>query len=270
VHLDLKPSNLMIFDGGCLKLIDMDGCVRAGTLVSKNDTSISFSPFYCAPEWARFLTQSTDKPLAVTPSLDVWSAAMTICEVVHLEEIMKSNYANLIESSSDEAGLLFMTWLGRASTVPVPRSIEEFDAGLWDMLSRVLVCEGSQRRTLAQSLLAPCIAGESGSRRPSFPMQLHPSKTDGGNKPKDRRGQLQEARMRPSATQGGQADLSFPALNIATTMARSKCSWALKAAKHPVLALERPAQLFRDVVNIMAVPANITIGPPLRNAFEEA
>merc|ERR1719191_1695390 len=54
VHLDLKPENLMLFSG-VLKLIDVDGCVRIGTRVSITDSSLSFSPCYCAPEWARFI-----------------------------------------------------------------------------------------------------------------------------------------------------------------------------------------------------------------------
>ena len=58
VHLDLKPENLMMFNGR-LKLIDVDGCVPIGSEVSINDSSISFSPCYCAPEWARFLTDES-------------------------------------------------------------------------------------------------------------------------------------------------------------------------------------------------------------------
>ena len=77
---DLKPENLMMFNGR-LKLIDVDGCVpidsevlrkphvgwghvddgirrvsvAAGSCqVSINDSSISFSPCYCAPEWTRW------------------------------------------------------------------------------------------------------------------------------------------------------------------------------------------------------------------------
>jgi len=54
VHLDMKPENMMIFNG-FLKLIDVDGCVEIGTSISLDDGSISFSPCYCAPEWANFV-----------------------------------------------------------------------------------------------------------------------------------------------------------------------------------------------------------------------
>jgi serine/threonine protein kinase len=42
VHLDLKPENLMIFNGR-LKLIDVDGCVKSGAEVSIDDFIIFFT-----------------------------------------------------------------------------------------------------------------------------------------------------------------------------------------------------------------------------------
>merc|ERR1719482_976972 len=42
VHIDLKPENLMMFNGR-LKLIDVDGCVKYGSQVAISDSSISFS-----------------------------------------------------------------------------------------------------------------------------------------------------------------------------------------------------------------------------------
>ena len=81
VHLDLKPENLMMFNGR-LKLIDVDGCVPIGSEVSINDSSISFSPCYCAPEWARFLTDESESKIIVNDKLDVWSIGITLCELV--------------------------------------------------------------------------------------------------------------------------------------------------------------------------------------------
>merc|ERR1719478_1240614 len=71
VHLDLKPENLMVFDGR-LKLIDVDGCIKVGTKIQMGDPSISFSPCYCAPEWASFVLQEHGPTIVADPSLDVW------------------------------------------------------------------------------------------------------------------------------------------------------------------------------------------------------
>merc|ERR1719282_568369 len=84
VHIDLKPENLMMFNGR-LKLIDVDGCVKSGTHVSIEDSQ---------------------SRMMVSPALDVWSVGMTVCELVTLDAILKPFYANFLRSgsTSQEAG----------------------------------------------------------------------------------------------------------------------------------------------------------------------
>jgi serine/threonine protein kinase len=169
VHLDLKPSNLMVFDGH-LKLIDVDGCFKVGTALQPADPSISFSPYYCAPEWAQFMIQRSDA-MSITPSLDVWSAGMTICEVVSLEQVLKPKWTDVAQSaiSPDEASYQFMMWLAHITSLALPACIHNFDSQLSDLLSSwLLVCKGSHRRTLAQCLAAPFLAA-------SGPMTALPS-----------------------------------------------------------------------------------------------
>jgi serine/threonine protein kinase len=154
VHIDMKPENMMDFDGK-LKVIDVDGCVRAGTKVSIQDSSISFSPCYCAPEWARFLIKDNQPNIQANPALDVWSVGMTLCELVSLDAILKPQYANFLRNASShrEAGFLFMEWLSSIRKAPLPKSVANADSGLVDLLvSHLLVCNQQSRKTCAQCL----------------------------------------------------------------------------------------------------------------------
>ena len=71
VHLDLKPHNLMLFKGR-VKLIDVVGCVAAGTTLSIGESSISFSACYCATEWPRFVAR---KQISTLPR--VWTSRVS-------------------------------------------------------------------------------------------------------------------------------------------------------------------------------------------------
>merc|ERR1719254_45455 len=127
VHLDMKPENLMMFNGR-LKIIDVDGCVIAGTSISIQDSSISFSPCYCAPEWANFLIKDNQPLIVASPALDVWSVGMTLCELVSMDAILKPQYANFLRNASShrEAGFLFMEWLSGIRKAPLPKHVQGF------------------------------------------------------------------------------------------------------------------------------------------------
>mmetsp|Transcript_120134 Transcript_120134/g.374084 ORF Transcript_120134/g.374084 Transcript_120134/m.374084 type:complete len:708 (+) Transcript_120134:60-2183(+) len=163
VHIDLKPENLMMFHGR-LKLIDVDGCVKANSSVSIQDSSISFSPCYCAPEWAKFLIEESESRIIVTPALDAWSVGMTICELVTLDAVLKPMYANFLRNgqSNREAGFLFMDWLSSIKAAPIPKSVEHFDHDFHELLLGLLTCDPAKRRTCAQSLCSPFIASSAG------------------------------------------------------------------------------------------------------------
>jgi len=165
VHLDLKPENLMMFNGR-LKLIDVDGCVPIDSEVSINDSSISFSPCYCAPEWARFLIDEAKNKIIAKPHLDVWSIGITLCELVTLDAILKPMYGNFLRNghSHREAGFLFMDWLGHITRAPVPKSIERFDKDFHKLIvDGLLVCDHMKRKSLAQCLSDPYIFESSSS-----------------------------------------------------------------------------------------------------------
>mmetsp|Transcript_62375 Transcript_62375/g.118423 ORF Transcript_62375/g.118423 Transcript_62375/m.118423 type:complete len:667 (+) Transcript_62375:40-2040(+) len=173
-HMDLKPENLMMFNGR-LKLIDVDGCVKIGTTVSITDSSISFSPCYCAPEWAQFLISENNQGIVVAPHLDVWSVGMTICELVTLNAILKPMYGNFLRNahSHREAGFLFMDWLSGIKKVPLPKNIEKFDPDFVDLLNNwLLVCDKKARKSCAQCLTNPYIASAAGREKKESQMDM--------------------------------------------------------------------------------------------------
>lgn len=146
VHLDLKPENIMMC-GPHLKLIDVDSCTRVGERLSVHDSSISFSPIYCAPEWARFVIDRERKPISVDPGLDVWSVGMTLCELVMVQPCLKAAYVN----KQSRHG--YYEWLGALQSAPLPKDI---DADFADLLSSCMLVGNRQaRKTLAQCLSHP-------------------------------------------------------------------------------------------------------------------
>lgn len=153
VHLDMKPENLMMFNGK-LKVIDVDGCVRSGSKIAIQDSSISFSPCYCAPEWARFLISETDGFIKASPLLDCWSVGMTLAELVTFDAILKPTYAQFLRNAQShrEASFLFMEWLGSASKVHLPSEVQHFEKDLHDLLHVLLLVGASTRKSMAQCL----------------------------------------------------------------------------------------------------------------------
>jgi len=154
VHVDMKPENMMMFSGK-LKVIDVDGCVKMNTKINIQDSSISFSPCYCAPEWARFLISESESSITALPSLDVWSVGMTLAELVTYDAILKPQYGNFLRNahSQREAGFLFMEWLGGIKKAPVPKKIADYDKQFLDLLSNwLLVCKKDARKSCAQCI----------------------------------------------------------------------------------------------------------------------
>jgi serine/threonine protein kinase len=154
VHIDMKPENMMMFSGK-LKVIDVDGCVKMNSKINIQDSSISFSPCYCAPEWARFLISESESSIQALPGLDVWSVGMTLCELVTYDAILKAQYGNFLRNahSHREAGFLFMEWLGGIKKVPLPKKVAQFNDKFADLIANwLVVCKKEQRKSCAQCL----------------------------------------------------------------------------------------------------------------------
>jgi len=173
VHLDMKPENLMVFDGR-LKLIDVDGCLEIGTQILPTDASISFSPCYCAPEWASFVLGREDSGISATPGMDTWSVGCTICELVTLDAILRPAWNKFYQRDERRGGVLFMDWLTTLEKAPVPRAVEQFDSELVQLMTGcLLVCADSERRTCAESLDAPYLAADRLRHTKSSPIKIH-------------------------------------------------------------------------------------------------
>mmetsp|Transcript_61772 Transcript_61772/g.164228 ORF Transcript_61772/g.164228 Transcript_61772/m.164228 type:complete len:390 (+) Transcript_61772:113-1282(+) len=155
VHLDIKPENIMMC-GGRWKLIDMDGCVRAGSVIKMYNSSVSFSPCYCAPEFARLVVKGSS--MVVKPSMDAWSVGMTIAELVNLCPLLRAKYQQISAGQSAQAGTMsFLKWLGAMQAMGLPRRPAWSQEGQFKALlyTCLLVPDPEFRNTLAQSLRAP-------------------------------------------------------------------------------------------------------------------
>merc|ERR1719188_1451693 len=143
----------MMFDG-CLKLIDVDGCMKAGTTATVDDNSLSFTPCYCAPEWARFLVHPDENTIQVVPALDGWSVGITICELAVLDPVLRPIFASFLKHGRThrQAGFLFMDWLSNTSDYAVPEGVTKFDAEMGCFLQGLLQCDASKRHSLPQAL----------------------------------------------------------------------------------------------------------------------
>jgi serine/threonine protein kinase len=153
VHLDVKPENIMMC-GGRWKLIDMDGCLQTGTEV-KLSNAVSFSPLYCAPEFARFIVEGGS--VTVKSSMDVWSVGTTIAELVNMCPLLWkqwTRYTEVSDGQSRHAGnVTFLRWLGTVEATSLPRPGESRFKIM--LCSWLLVPSPECRRTLAQSLSSP-------------------------------------------------------------------------------------------------------------------
>lgn len=154
VHLDIKPENIMKING-FWKLIDVDGCVKHDEKISIDDATISFSPVYCSPEFARFPIGDLDY-LTIKVSMDVWSIGLCMAELVLYDVLISPAFAKeLAPGAKLDAGFAILEWLSSSAPFKLPKKLLDFDPDFVSLLGRLLEKDVSKRMTLAEAISHP-------------------------------------------------------------------------------------------------------------------
>lgn len=159
VHLDFKPENIVVC-AGKFKLIDLDGALPIQQELSWQDNTISFTPAYCSPEFAKFM-HGKDEWLKIEPSMDVWSVGLSLCQLVTLKNVLSQENRRLLGAQALNSGPAIIDWLCfkcRAGPLKLPPAIGEFNADFLAGLNSILIGEPLRRSTLAQLLKSPYFA----------------------------------------------------------------------------------------------------------------
>lgn len=151
VHLDVKPENFMLF-GNQWKLIDVEGCVYAGTRIQRSNASVAFSPSYCAPEFAKAKLQNQSQ-IEIQYEMDVWSLGVTLGEFATLHSPLKAMNQQYERQgyTFQQASQMVMTWTANTTTPPVFQTGS--DSQLQELLHEwMLVPAASRRRQVAECM----------------------------------------------------------------------------------------------------------------------
>ena len=150
-HLDIKPSNFLVF-GDRIKLGDVDGCVAIGAPACIEDGTVSYSQLYCAPEWARFVARSSRMRLGrcsieAAPELDSWSVGATLVELVMLDSFFRDAWK--AASLREQGGAAeFMPWLANLQQQELSLAGPgDVDGNFLDLAAKFLTVDSSRRVT---------------------------------------------------------------------------------------------------------------------------
>lgn len=159
VHLDVKPANFLVF-GERLKLSDVDGCMAQHSWLHFQDDTICFSPMFCSPELAAFLTSKRRKEegqaISARPAFDVWPLGMTLCQLVLLEPLFATEWQRIRTSTTPVPGerrtASLLRWIAKLHRPELPPKIPEVDSDLYDLLSQWMLVEENLRLSAVQCL----------------------------------------------------------------------------------------------------------------------
>ena len=150
-HMDIKPQNIMRFDDGRWKLIDMDGALDASTEVRVAESDCVFTPIYCAPELAAAILNKSST-FRISRLVDVWSLGMVMCDFLFLVPLLHATFHDI---KGGEAS--FLDWLADTERVILlPDQVRTTCPDLHDLLqNRMLVKNPNKRWSLPEILAHP-------------------------------------------------------------------------------------------------------------------
>ncbi|HKG63987.1 MAG TPA: serine/threonine-protein kinase [Solirubrobacteraceae bacterium] len=140
VHRDVKPSNVLVTDGGAVKLCDLGLATAAEITRITPPGSILGTPAYMAPEQAQ--------PVPCTPATDIFALATIAFEA--------------LSGTRPRTGSTAMAVLRQATSMPPPDLRErrpETPAGAAEALMRGMALEPGERQHSAAALLDELEAG---------------------------------------------------------------------------------------------------------------
>ncbi|CAN0864092.1 Mitogen-activated protein kinase kinase kinase 20, partial [Linum grandiflorum] len=145
VHCDIKLQNLLIFDGGEVKIADFGLATRTGEDRKQRKFQIRGTPLFMAPE------SVADNEYS--PACDVWALG---CAVV---EMLTGKPARKFDQGMDVFSFLVRIGAGDES-FSSPAIPEELSGEAKDFLSKCFVKDSDQRWTAEMLLDHPFIAGQ--------------------------------------------------------------------------------------------------------------
>lgn len=175
-HLDLKPANLMWTRAGTWKIIDLDGCVPLHRTIEMDNKLVSYSPCYCAPEFASFVRgcAQNDKSakIVASPLLDAWSVGLILSELIECTPVLLPQWNGMARANggsrekdavlTTEQHMEFCEWLATTSCLGIPRSVWQTDKDLGQVIIK-LVAPQAHRETLDSVLYSdPYCGGDHG------------------------------------------------------------------------------------------------------------
>jgi serine/threonine protein kinase len=112
-HLDIKPANIMLFNGTHWKLIDFDGCFISSTVVDVLESDVAFTPLYCAPEIAATVLDTAGKSFRISRLMDVWSVGAIAAELILMTPLFEREFVKRYKNEDDTE---FLAWLADPDT----------------------------------------------------------------------------------------------------------------------------------------------------------